>query len=187
MAMPSSSSIRVFVRWKEQTVFAGEDIECEITFRNVDVAPTSNQASPHNASNAFQPGGHRKIPSAQIKGSSLNPLSANAVKGHRSTLSLTVPSHSSRSPVISGSWPSRQSVQTSRDAGKHKRSLSIISIAANENIADEKLVQNGHVDRVRPIRGHGRSASLQIVPRGLASNGISTAGKGHSINDYNIH
>lgn len=31
----SPSDIQVFVRWKDQTIFAGEDVECTITFRNV--------------------------------------------------------------------------------------------------------------------------------------------------------
>ena len=33
VAMPSD--LQVFVKWKEQTVFAGEDVECTITFKNV--------------------------------------------------------------------------------------------------------------------------------------------------------
>jgi hypothetical protein len=173
MAVPSSSSIRVFVKWKEQTVFAGEDIECEITFKNIASVPASNRASPHSNSSPFHPPGHRKVPSSQAKGSPLNPHSAQAGRGHRSTLSLTVPPNSSRSPVVSGSWPSRQPVRTSRDAGKHKRSVSIISIGANESVADESASQNGRVERVRPARGHGRAASLQIVPRGL---GLQSAG-----------
>jgi len=171
MAVPTSSSIRVFVRWKEQTVFAGEDVECEITFKNVAANPSSHRASPNNNPSPFQPPSHRKAPSSQIKGSPLNPHSAPTGRGHRSTLSLTVPTNSSRPPVVSGSWPSKQSVKTPQDAGKHKRSVSIISIPANESATDDISSQTGRGERGRPSRGHGRAASLQILPRGSGLNG----------------
>ncbi|KAH6990666.1 Rgp1-domain-containing protein [Ilyonectria sp. MPI-CAGE-AT-0026] len=35
MAPDASSNIRVFIRWHEQTVFAGEEVKCTITFKNV--------------------------------------------------------------------------------------------------------------------------------------------------------
>ncbi|KAL8366058.1 hypothetical protein RB595_004709 [Gaeumannomyces hyphopodioides] len=42
----SSSTIRVFVRWHDQTVFAGEEVKCTITFRNVAAAPNSAGLAP---------------------------------------------------------------------------------------------------------------------------------------------
>ncbi|KAJ5907403.1 Reduced growth phenotype protein 1 [Penicillium taxi] len=37
------SNIQVFVKWKDQTIFAGENVECTITFKNV--AKTESEAS----------------------------------------------------------------------------------------------------------------------------------------------
>ncbi|KAG7135496.1 hypothetical protein HYQ45_006765 [Verticillium longisporum] len=34
MVSDSSSNIRVFIRWDDQIVFAGEEIKCTITFKN---------------------------------------------------------------------------------------------------------------------------------------------------------
>lgn len=177
MSTSPSNSMRVFVRWKEQTVFAGENIECEITFKNIAAVPTPTRASLHPNLNGFALGGSRKAPSTQVKsGSPLNPHSAQAGKGHRSTLSLTVPASSLRSPVTSGSWPSRNIAGASRDGEQHKRSISIISIGASEATNDDSASQKGYMDRVRPARGHGRAASLQIVSRGLGINSSSVLG-----------
>src|ERR1700761_9188275 len=48
MAPDGSSNIRVFVRWHDQNVFAGEDVKCSITFKNVARPP----GSAHGANNA---------------------------------------------------------------------------------------------------------------------------------------
>ncbi|KAM5355558.1 hypothetical protein ACJ41O_002204 [Fusarium nematophilum] len=41
MAPDGPSNIRVFIRWHDQTVFAGEEVKCTITFKNV--APGAGQ------------------------------------------------------------------------------------------------------------------------------------------------
>ncbi|KAM0231146.1 hypothetical protein ACHAPO_008762 [Fusarium lateritium] len=37
MAPEVPSNIRVFIRWHDQTVFAGEEVKCTITFKNRDL------------------------------------------------------------------------------------------------------------------------------------------------------
>jgi hypothetical protein len=37
------SNIQVFVKWRDQTIFAGENVECTITFKNV--ADTASEAT----------------------------------------------------------------------------------------------------------------------------------------------
>ncbi|KAM0423370.1 hypothetical protein ACHAPD_001843 [Fusarium lateritium] len=44
MAPEVPSNIRVFIRWHDQTVFAGEEVKCTITFKNV--APVPGQSKP---------------------------------------------------------------------------------------------------------------------------------------------
>ncbi|EDO02890.1 hypothetical protein SS1G_05367 [Sclerotinia sclerotiorum 1980 UF-70] len=167
------SNIRVFIQWKEQTVFAGEDIECQITFKNVATTPPSSKSSLNSSgSNAFlqSPERHRRPPS-QIKNSSLSPRSGIPNRGdHRSSLSLTVPPESVHSKQ-SEQW-SRGVSRYGRGGEGHKRSLSIISMGASESAADEAASHGSLAERSdRGERGHGRSASLQIVPRRNGLNG----------------
>lgn len=174
------TNIRVFVKWTEQTVFAGEDIECEITFKNTATTPTPSRTTLHpGVANGFASGGERqsKAPVAQAKSSNLSPRPPQTTRGHRTTLSLTAPVTSVRSSLAgSGSWAAGHS-RAGKDSGSHKRSVSIISIGASETAADD-TASNGRVadGPRRMARGHGRSASLQIVPRRHGSTGGPTSG-----------
>jgi RAB6A-GEF complex partner protein 2 len=183
MSTPISTpptNIRVFVQWTEQTVFAGEDIECQITFKNVAATPTPSRISLHpSTSNGFVRGAQRKAPATQVKtGSALSPRPAPPGRGHRSTLSLNVPAGSLRSQPTSSSWATTHPPKAANERGPHKRSISIISIGASEGGVDDAISHGSFVERPRGIsRGHGRSASLQIVPRRHGVNGGPTSGK----------
>ena len=170
---PPPSTIRVFVQWKEQTVWAGEDIECKITFKNVATAPAPPRTSHPSTLNPFPSGGPRK-PAQVRNGSPLNPRPGHPGKGHRSTLSLNVPAAPLRTQPASTSWSARNAAKSPREGGQHKRSVSIISIGASESVAEDTASHGSFAERPRNLsRGHGRSASLQIVPRGLGINGAS--------------
>ncbi len=162
------TNIRVFVQWTEQTVFAGEDIECEITFKNVATIPTHSRTTLHqSAANVFAPGRERqrKGPATQVKGSTLSPRPPKTARGHRTALSLNAPVTSLRSSHVgSGSWSGRLP-RAGKESGSHKRSVSIISMGASETALDDKASLNSIPEGSRRIsRGHGRSASLQILP-----------------------
>lgn len=178
------SNIRVFVQWTEQTVFAGEDIECQITFKNVATTPVPSKSSLHPpASNGFATGDRqRKAPAAQIKGNTtLSPRSGPTSRGHRTTLSLNVPVGAGRSQPGSSPWNGGPPKAT-KEGGTHKRSVSIISIGASESAADDVASHGSVPERPRRMsRGHGRSASLQIVPRRHGVNGGPTSGKWHCL------
>jgi hypothetical protein len=163
----SSSNIRVFVQWKNATVFAGEDVECTITFKNV-APPEGRGRSPARKPNGFAPGGERqrKLPPAQT--STRPSVSRNSsfvsqkppphLRGHRPALSLNTPSTlgERRSPVpLGGGFGNNTSGQT------HGRSLSIISLGTD---AATEVSRDRGAAPARPTRGHARSGSLQIVP-----------------------
>ncbi|CAG8956902.1 hypothetical protein HYFRA_00012357 [Hymenoscyphus fraxineus] len=193
------SNIRVFVQWTEQTVFAGEDIECEITFKNIATTTahtnTSSRTSLHPSSatgngigngiangNGFAPGGDRpRKASVQNNGSaSPRPRPPKSQKGHKATLSLNAPVsvHSHR---VSDSWNTAP-VNGVKTGNGHSRSVSIISIAASEtSTTGGSTTANGSsvVDRPGRPRGHSRSASLQIVPRRNGAGGPPSAPLGH--------
>jgi hypothetical protein len=175
------TNIRVFVQWTEQTVFAGEDIECQITFKNVATTPTPSRTTLHPASaNGFAPGGERqrKGPSTQSKNSATSnhkPLPPN--RGHRATLSLNAPVGVGRPQPSSRSW-TEGPPKVGKDGSSHKRSVSIISIGASEGAVDDGASHSSLIEGSRRIpRGHGRSASLQIVPRRQGINGGPPSGR----------
>jgi len=180
MSMPQSS-IRVFVQWTEQTVFAGEDIECQITFRNVAATPTPSKTLRPPVVNGLSSVGERqrKVSASHSRNGALSPRPGLPGKGHRSTLSLNVASVSVNSQSQAGSeaWNGSQPKGPS-EAGTHKRSLSIISMGATESNAGDEASNASTIERSGGMsRGHGRSASLQIVPRRHGVNGGPTSGK----------
>ncbi|KAH6722071.1 Rgp1-domain-containing protein [Leptodontidium sp. MPI-SDFR-AT-0119] len=168
------TNIRVFVQWTQQTVFAGEDIECQITFKNIANTPTPPRTSlhPSSANGSASADRQRKTAVSQIKdNANLAPRSPSSSKGHRTTLSLNVPASAIGPPPASGLFNGSSS-RASKDGNSHKRSVSIISIGASEGGGDDFTSHGSFSERPRGgSRGHGRSASLQIVPRRQAING----------------
>jgi hypothetical protein len=164
----SASNIRVFVQWKNATVFAGEDVECTITFKNV-ALPEGRGRSPGRGQNGFAPGGERLRKLPPVHSSTRPSVSRNSsfasqiappshLRGHRPALSLSTPTNAGeRRP------PASQTGAFGNNAGGHShgRSLSIISLGtdAATEVNREKSATPG-----RPMRGHARSGSLQIVP-----------------------
>ncbi|KAF2745780.1 Rgp1-domain-containing protein [Sporormia fimetaria CBS 119925] len=176
--------IRVFVQWKESTVFAGEDVECTITFKNVADIDGQDTAPNPTRHGGIVPAGerHRKLPPVQ---SSTRPsMSRNSsfasqlppphLRGHKPSLSLSTPASNagdSRSPLTpTGAFPNGSGAPANRH--KHQRSLSIMSIGT------ETAAEVSH-DRAAPTRrprGHGRSASLQVVPGRPTQFGVVSTG-----------
>lgn len=180
---PDSSNIRVSVHWRDQTgsIFAGEDLKCTITFKNV--ARESDNATggqPHDAPHQRRNNSdrHRLLSSLAApltgnrssRGSNAitSPPPASNGRGHRrSALSLSAPSTAPISRSAAVQWPSGGgSFSESRTGHSHKRSLSIVSIGSAGTIDDhsQRIETTG-----RPAmshRGHNRASSLQIMSKG---------------------
>ncbi len=174
------SNIRVFVLWTEQTVFAGEEIECQITFKNIATTPAPSKTLLHPpAANGFAAGGERqrKAHTTQIKANSTpNPRPPPRNRAHRKSLSLNTPVGPLQPQSAPGSWNGGPP-KASKDGSTHKRSVSIISIGASEGGVEDFKSHGNLPERPRRLsRGHGRSASLQIVPRRNGINGGPTSG-----------
>jgi hypothetical protein len=166
-------NIRVFVRWQEQTVFAGEEVRCTVTFKNV--APGPNQQRQVQQ----QQQQHDRQASRGTRGTRGKPtlLNPQAARGHRAGQSLGVPLSSPRRRVGSGPW-SPASAGTNVTEGqpggqKHRRSVSIVSIGSGST-EERSESTSGSVKTGRFNRGHGRAASLQISSRPLSSTGSGT-------------
>ncbi|KAF5671010.1 RGP1-like protein [Fusarium heterosporum] len=163
MAPEAPSNIRVFIRWHDQTVFAGEEVKCTITFKNVTPGPGQSKQQPQQSerSRLASPLHGRAKPSQGLT----PPPSASSGRGHRrSALSLSVPATQSHSRTGSVQWPSSPSSDR-RPSHSHKRSVSIVSIGSNNTVEDHTQRNDLPVRPQRPHRGHGRASSLQIIPR----------------------
>lgn len=175
------SDLQVFVRWKEQTVFAGEDVECTITFKNVaaDEAQETTNASQQqqqprgNASRSangsangdyfstksisrFLPNNRRSFP-LRPQGRPQPP----AGRTHKVSSSLSTPIAPSQ-----GFPPLQPLSETDKGppppGHRHKRSVSIISL---DNDGKDRRSGHPHLNAQVPARGHGRSASLQVFSK----------------------
>ena len=193
-----ASNIRVFVRWQDHVVFAGEELRCTITFKNTARPPhpaghpfRPSQLSTTSASRHASADGRPRQPSPLSPVATQHRGKANAglapppsARGHRSTLSLTVPSAASRARAGSGSLPwSPAAARTSQsgdshgggsqsEGGGHKRTVSIVSIGSVSTVdGGGQGTPSGTAKQQRPARGHARSSSLQIAPRGTPLSG----------------
>lgn len=168
------SNIQVFVKWKDQTIFAGEDVECIITFKNT----AETGADPNHGGEAGQhsrkvsrvathtPNSNSesffgfKSPQALFSGRRSFSISSQRKPYHRTASSLSSPLVGSHSfPPNSGTSTPR----TWQPGHSHKRSVSILSIDSEGQT--DPTPSPHHYNRPQPARGHGRSASLQVPPR----------------------
>lgn len=172
--MSTSSDIRVSVQWKQPTVFAGEDVECTITFKNVAPAAARDR-SPIRAPqhNGLSPGVERQRKTKPLhpparpplsRNSSLGtPVPPNSRRGHRATLSLSSAGIQGRK-TSPGPSSAGRSPGFSAPKSAHGRSLSIISIGSDGSEFNGRG-QNAAGAGARSTRGHTRSASMQVTPR----------------------
>lgn len=174
-----SSDIRIFVRWKEQCVFAGEDVECTITFKNVanpheNLSPStpiwpSRRRSSHNTLHSMPPmPEYRRSPSTNAPSKS-QPLAHGRDRQRRGTEPLNLPA----TPVLSPKSPlySPGNGSIAQAARPHQRSISIVSMGSGD--VGKSMNQAPHtMPPPRPGYRHNRSASLQYLPR--RSEGVQT-------------
>lgn len=178
------SDIRVSVQWTNPTVFAGEDIECTITFKNIALA-RSVRRSPSPNSHTASHGSHRERwketlpmrpangPTSAMHRKSPSPsgFSRSHARAHKQASSLNNANGFPRSPMVDV----REGTPDNSTPGgnKHRRSVSIVSIRGDA--ADETSPPGQLLNSARSGQCHARAASLHVVPRrnGSLSNGPS--------------
>ena len=164
-------------------MYAGEEVECIITFKNIATVPgqAKDEAQQPSLSNGIpRDGRHSQAPSvSQSRRSSIAPAKpplaraqsamntkvGTQVRGHRPTLSLNVVSATSKGGLHSAPLPAKAPNSAVTAAKGHGRSLSIMSLGSDA-ASEGRGTFPGPVAR-RPMKGHGRSASLQLVPKPL--------------------
>jgi len=171
------SNIRAFVQWKDPTVFAGEDIECVITFRNTAkvqserdgdkklirqrsrydiLRPEGGRQRATTQSTVFSRPGFNRAPSITSN--------RTASKGHQHTLSLNVFANPDSPHARTNSTTSVAVNNVGRPSHNHGRSLSIMSLGSDgQHASSSRGPPSAGLNR-KP-RGHGRSSSMQITTR----------------------
>lgn len=173
---PDSGNIRVFIRWDDldSTVYAGDEIRCTICFKNI---ATTGSSNPPHAQLKPPPTQYRTAaasshPSSRLAPPPSTPTSASR-RGHRASSSLSAsPAKTTRGRAGSIPWiPNTHPPDSqSSDGNSHRRSVSIVSIGS-VNSVDSQATSNAGSTVSRPGRGHGRSASLQIISRSPVMSG----------------
>lgn len=181
------SDIRVSVQWKSSAIFAGDNIECAITFRNV--APVRRRSPSPNAP-LRGPGFSRerwkdtlpthftqRAPSNIPRQNSFTTVSTADIGGKDLAVSPAVSRASEATPLEHHGQAQRE---PSSKKESHRRSLSIVSIG---NSIIEEIPTQVAPPR-RPSNGHSRSASMQILPRrnGFPSPGPTSGDQPISMN-----
>ena len=159
-------------------MYAGEEIECIITFKNIAPVPVQEkkngddgQAQDRRPSQTQPTSQSRRSSIAQGKApthfrapSAASTKSAQFVRGHRPALSLHVVTGTSRGGMHTAPLPAKgpNSAVKPTTAG-HGRSLSIMSLGSDA-ASEGRGAFSANVAK-RPVKGHGRSASLQVLPK----------------------
>lgn len=182
---PLPSNLRVFVSFKEDTIFAGEDIEATITFKNVEPlkppqerskqrggvnvppireSPASTQRPPSQPASRTA---HSRQPSIASHNSKPPPRPASVRRqsqlGHRQALSLNVLESSPRKdqvnlPPSAGTAPGTPR----RGSQSHGRSVSIVSIGSDADKQGKRASTTR--ESGKPVLKLSRSASVQVTP-----------------------
>jgi RAB6A-GEF complex partner protein 2 len=173
------SDIQVFVRFKEQSVFAGEELRSIITFRNVASISDNGSADKTrksrgwtalgNASEWSRPGGSGGLSSQNPRLAARNSEGTRKTtkRGHGTTTSLTIPFAES-SVARSASWTASP-VNHSTPPHQHQRSVSIISLGSPD-VGNEDRQRANFPPRSRPTLNRGRPTSSQMYPKSIRGN-----------------
>ncbi|RMY39621.1 hypothetical protein D0866_01811 [Hortaea werneckii] len=158
----TASNIRAFVHWREPAVYAGEEIECIITFKNIAKPPGQDEGEDGLQTPLANgaPRSSRAPSAASSRGAPPPPA-----RGHRPALSLSVVNSGPRNGLQSAPLQARTPTNGGMSGKGHGRSLSIMSLGSDMASETRTTMTAAAQPSRRPAKGHGRSASLQVIPR----------------------
>ena len=183
------SDIQVFVRFKEPSVFAGEELECTITFKNVaneqnDASPLESRSGRHSRrvslvqQSATTPRGSStgwSKENPRLAAAGLHSARSSLGRIHKATASLSMPK-SSGTVLASPATPYSDKAVV-KPGPEHRRSVSIISAGSvdlRDDYESQKIARMA--ERSRPDLSHRRTSTLQAYPErglGLSKDGLS--------------
>lgn len=160
------SNIRLSVEWDKTAVYAGEHIDCTITFKNIARAPSAQRAagqtSGHNSPHErWKDNSAAHVRRRTPKCSSLHYSSTSVGGKHRKTSS-----HDAMWSTIPATSMVRTRKETHNDQSttgrKHGRSISIVPMNGEKSMSGNLFQMISPSER--PVQGHSGAASLQIPP-----------------------
>ena len=165
------SDIKVIVRFKEQSVFAGEDVQCTITFKNIaHLRSTDNIEA--KGDRQVREGGGKLLPVTRrlatreglklenVRLAAINKTTQNRSGTHKATASLNItglPGMETRLASLA-----RNNENHVNAIQKHPRSVSIVSL--NSPSIDSS--KTPFPQRTRPNAVHQRAMSVQSLSLG---------------------
>ena len=172
-----AGNVHVSVQWRNNSIFAGELVDCTITFANNSHSALRRSPSPQS---------QRKTSNRDRWKDSLpsQPAKSSAKTGHHKTLAVASPNQSfsgSHKTSFSAGYINGRSKSHSalddestsiplKGAGNntHRRSVSIVSLGSE---VQEEIKVQAVPFKPRSTHAHARAASLQVIPRrnGMAS------------------
>ena len=168
-----SDNVRVSVQWKSNAIFAGESLECTITFKNVSLSHTHRSPSP--ASHIRGLTSHRERWKEILPSKQPAPRPAPAHQTASSVIRSLRPHSRALKPALSlgesNGGPKQPSAPNFRrslshspslGANKQARSVSIVSLGGE---VIEGSPKQAHTRRIHPGQYHTRAASMQNLPR----------------------
>lgn len=175
-----ASNIRVSASWLRDTVFAGETIECHITFKNIaELAHAEGSLDGSQVRSVSIGEGHKRASIVQAQGQRLLPNThqTSGNRGSRTASSSGRGSAMAPVPTRSESWNGASS-RAKAAPSQHRRSVSILSMGAVEPESDTNLANGGWFGQSHQTRkSHTRSASLQIFSRSQGAMNAIPGGK----------
>lgn len=144
------SDIQVFVRFQDQCVFAGEELKCTITFKNVAHYHEDQTSGPRVRRNSRTLSlGKTPLVSPRPGEGTLQSPKTTKSNYPPSAMKSTIPSNNNSSGTAS-----------QQPGHKHKRSVSIISIGTPTTPTASEDPSFGH--NSRPSGAHRRSSTVQV-------------------------
>ena len=172
------SQIQLSVQWNNSTVFAGEDIDCTITFKNVARPPPQSHHGPRLRHHSKRERWKGALPDRitlgkqDVRHLELPPpgRSKNSSAGVHST-SATLGAHDNGYFETIASAPGGDMHKTTKIGGshKHRRSVSIVSIGGD--FIGEPATPGQKSKPGSNVRRHARAVSLQVLPKRTGSAG----------------
>ncbi|KAL8710343.1 MAG: hypothetical protein Q9220_005113 [cf. Caloplaca sp. 1 TL-2023] len=152
------SNIQVSVEWKTPAVFAGENLQCVIQFKNI--------AQPINHRSPITPGGTKNTSRERWKYRTASHTREHGADISSRRQSFRTPSNRpspQASPLDRFPKATQFDIandtsvpQDNRTTRRHRRSVSIVTLSG-DLVSSERRTH-------RPIQSHGRAASLQHLP-----------------------
>jgi RAB6A-GEF complex partner protein 2 len=171
-----ASDIQVSIRFREQCVFAGEEVACTITFKNVADTqmntPTTLESGHSGRRNSIS-----QLAAMSMRGGRgaqnhrvITTFGRGDMNSHKTTMSLSTPL-STTSEVFSPIGPPPQG-----PAHKQKRSISIIS--GPKNALGRSPTDNTLSSSIRSNLGHSRSSTVNTFLGARTGSGGGVQGNG---------